>query len=1118
VLRQSSEFNVFNYMYFFNGGGVGAGDFNNDGLVDLYFTNNMGPNKMFLNEGNMKFKDVTEQAGVAGSSPPFGGGGGGFGWTSGISVVDINNDGMLDLYIGQLGEYQSIKGRNQLFICKEIKDGIPVYEDEAIYYGLDLTGFSTQAVFFDYDLDGDLDMFQLNHTLHQNGTFGARKNFEGKIHPMAGDKLLRNDSKDGKSVFIDVTQQAGIHSTVIGYGLGVVTGDVNNDGWPDLYIGNDFHENDYLYLNSPLEEGKGGERTFRDAMADAMMHTSQFSMGVDMADVNNDGWTDIISLDMLPEDPYILKTSLGEDAYNVFQYKIGLSYYYQYTRNNLQLNNGLSDVGRWTLDVGQKEASNLKSSVQGPTSNVTFREIGLFAGIAATDWSWSPLFMDFDCDGYKDLFVSNGIPRRMNDIDYVKFQENRELGLKEGTTRDVQEEELAIVERMPKVKLPNKFYRNTGRLTFDDLAAQVQGDLPTFSNGAIYADLDNDGDLDIIVNNIEDEPFIYKSLFRENAANNAAYLSFNFKGQPGNIHGIGTKVLVFKKNGERQVEEFYPVRGYQSSAHIPLHIGIGDQNGVDSVVVIWPDRTCERVTGLKFNTTQTLTWHAGLPIFDFKILQKPAPPYPFSDATAATGLNFKHVENPFVEFNRETLIPNMVSTDGPALAVGDVNSDGLEDVFFGSSKRERSALFLQTKGGKFILKTPPVMVQDSVFEDVDAVFVDIENDGDLDLVVAAGGNEYRGQEEPMKQRAYLNDGQGNFTRADPFPTLFMTASCVLAADFDGDGLTDFFFGGRAVPWKYGLTPNSYLLKNLGGGKFEDVTQSLAPGLQEAGLVKNGTWTDLDKDGDLDLLLAMEWEPLTVFLNNGGRFEKKQLATGAGWWNFALAHDFDGDGDVDILTGNTGKNSRLKPTPEEPVRLYVSDFDNNGQTETILTYYLKGREIPFANHEEMMKALPVLKKKYLFSKDFAKASLPDLFGKDALDKAVLRQADTFESTYFENTGNLTFKAHSLPEVLQFSTMNAAALADLDSDGKQEVILGGNFYDCNIEMGRYDANFGNVLSIGAAGKMTAAPLGNLLVKGQVRRIRPVKIGGEIHFILARNNMEAVVVRPREKSAVQ
>ncbi len=1120
VLRQSTAFNVFNYMYFFNGGGVGAGDFNNDGLVDLYFTSNMGPNKMFLNEGNLKFRDVTDAAGVAGMD----------GWTSGISVVDINNDGLLDLYVGQLGDYQGITGRNQLFICQSVDNGVPRYRDEAAAYGLDLSGFSTQALFFDYDLDGDLDLFQLNHTLHQNGTFGPRKNFEGKIHPLAGDKLLRNDGPPqpprlgGEAArphtgggFTDVTQAAGIHSTVIGYGLGVVAGDVNNDGWPDLYIGNDFHENDYLYLNQ-------GDGTFRDVMAEAMMHTSQFSMGVDMADVNNDGWEDIISLDMLPEDPYMLKTSLGEDAYNVFQYKIGLGYYYQYTRNNLQLNNGAWEPFRLqpppAPPVGgrgaspQASGSHAGSLVHLPPAGgagVAFTEIGLFAGVAATDWSWSPLFMDFDHDGYKDLFISNGIPRRMNDIDYVKFQENRELQLQEGTTRDVKDSELAVVDKMPKVKLSNKFYRNTGKLTFDDLGDQIADDLPTFSNGAVYADLDNDGDLDVVVNNLEDEPFVYQNLLHENAGATPPFLSFTFEGQAGNRHGIGAQILVFKKNGERQVEAFYPIHGYQSSAHTPLHLSVGDPATVDSLLVVWPDRTYARVTHLGFGTGQTLKWQPGLPAFDYGILRREPPPFDFSDRTAATGLDFRHIENAFVEFNRETLLPNMVSTEGPALAVGDVNGDGLEDVFFGSAKRERSALYVQGAKGKFTRKTPPAIERDSIFEDVDAVFADLENDGDLDLVIAAGGNEYRGQEEPMQQRAYVNDGKGNFTRADPFPGLYMTASCVLPADFNNDGLTDFFFGGRAIPWKYGLTPNSYLLQNLGNGRFEDVTQKLAPGLQEAGLVKNGAWTDLDGDGDPDLLLALEWESLTVFLNTAGKLEKKTLGTGKGWWNVVLPGDFDGDGDLDILAGNTGKNSRLKPSVQEPVRLYAGDFDQNGQTETVLTYYLKGREIPFANHEEMMKALPVLKKKYLRSKDFAQASVNDLFGQDALSKAVLREANTFESQYFENTGNLNFKAYPLPDALQFSTLNAAALADLDGDGRPEVIVGGNFYDCNIEMGRYDASFGNVLSLAPGGAMKVYPLGHFRVKDQVRRIEPLRVAGNTCFVFARNNARSLVLQP-------
>jgi hypothetical protein len=1060
VLRQSSAFNVFNYMYFFNGGGTGAGDFNNDGLVDLYFTSNMGPNKMFLNQGGLRFRDITDAAGVAGME----------GWTSGVSIVDINNDGLLDLYTGQLGDYQGIRGKNQLFVCQGIQDGTPRYADQAAQYGLDLVGFSTQAAFFDYDLDGDLDLFQLNHSLHQNGTFGQKKAFEDKKHPLAGDKLLRNDG--GK--FVEVTTEAGIRSTVIGYGLGIATGDLNNDGWPDIYIGNDFHENDYLYLNQR-------DGTFREAIAEAMPHTSQFSMGVDIADINNDGWSDVISLDMLPEDPYILKSSLGEDNYGLYQYKIGHGYHYQFTRNNLQLNNG----------------------------DGTFSDIGLAAGVAATDWSWSALFFDADSDGRKDLFVSNGIPRRMNDIDFVKFQEDRGLQLKENSTRSVEEKELAVVEKMPRVKLPNKFFRNAGQLRFDDLSQRIADDVPTFSNGSAYADLDNDGDLDLVVNNIEDEPFIYQNLARENG-DGGQFLRFKFEGPAQNRDAIGAKVLIFKQNGETQVEEFFPVRGYQSSMHVPLHVGVGDSARVDSLLLLWPDGGFQRLEGLRYDQLHRPRWQPGLPRFDFARLRpRPALPFAVDDVTEASGLLFRHVENPFIEFNRETLIPHMVSTEGPALALGDANGDGLEDVFLGSSKRNCSALFFQRPDGGFVEKTPVDILRDSIFEDVDAVFADLENDGDLDLVVAAGGNEYRGQEEPMRQRAYLNDGRGNFSRADPFPTLFMTASCVLPADVNGDGLVDFFFGGRALPWKYGHTPDSYLLLNRGSGKFEEATDLLAPGLRQAGLVKNGAWADLDGDGDLDLLLAMEWEPLTVFENRDGKFAQKTLDSGKGWWNMVLPHDFDGDGDMDILAGNLGQNSRLQPSAAEPLRLYANDFDGNGQSETILTYFVKGREIPFANHEEMMKALPMLKKKYLLSKDFAKASIADLFGREKLDAAVQRSADNFKSCYFENTGG-QYRAHPLPDALQRSTLHAAALADLDGDGRQEVVLGGNFYACNIEMGRYDAFYGAALRIGPQGAMQVLPLGDIRVQGQVRRIETLRQGGQTRLVLARNNAPAMLLR--------
>ena len=1069
VLKQSLDFNALNFMYYFNGGGVAAEDFNSDGLVDLYFTSNMGPNKLFLNEGGLKFRDVTEQAGVAGQE----------GWTSGVSVADINNDGLPDIYLSEVGNFHQIKGRNQLFICKGIRDGAPFYEDEAIPYGLDLVGLSTQAAFFDYDLDGDLDMFQLNYSLHENGTFGQRKDFLGTQHPLAGDKLMRNDGGH----FTEVTMQAGINSSVIGYGLGVVMGDVNLDGWPDIYVCNDFHENDYLYLNQ--QNG-----TFKEVLTDEMMHCSIFSMGVDMADINNDGWNEILSLDMMPEDPYTLKSSKGDLDYGTYHFRIGYGYFYQFARNNLQLNNG-------------------SPPLEGGKGGVSFSEIGLFAGIHATDWSWAPLFMDFDHDGYKDLFISNGIPRRMNDIDYINYRRSDEDFTYRTNLSQMVDENLKVLDQMPRIKLPNKFFHNTGKLTFEDVGQQIKGSLPTYSNGSIYADLDNDGDLDIVVNNIEDEPFLYKNLTIENGAKAGSYLSLKLKGSPKNVSAIGARGVVFKK-GQELVCENFPVRGFQSSMPSGIHIGVGDTSQVDSVVLIWPDGSYQRLGGIAWNRTQTLEWKQGLPRYNFENLRTKKPHLAeFEDVTSKVALDFTHHENPYVDFHRERLIPHMVSSEGPALAVGDVNGDGLEDVFFGSAKRKKSALYFQKPDGSFYQNTPAAILNDSLFEDVDAVFADLENDGDLDLVIAAGGNEYSGQDEAMKQRAYLNDGKGNFKRMD-FEGVFMTASCVLPTDFNKDGLVDFFFGARAVPWKYGITPTSVLLQNKGNGQFEDVTGKIGGGLDQAGLVKNGAWADMDGDGDEDLVLAIEWEPVTVFLNEGGKFRKTTIDDRKGWWNFVLPYDFDGDGDLDLLAGNLGKNSKLKPTPEQPVKLYVNDFDDNDQLDPVYTYYLGGREIPFPNYEEMTAQLPGLKKKFLFAKDFAKASLSDLLGEKKLKEALVREANTFQSMYFENTGGMKFVARELPGELQFSTLNAATLFDFDGDGKQEVLLGGNFYDCNIQLGRYDADYGHVLRISKEGKMEVYPLGNLHVKGQVRRIEPVAVGGRVLFILAKNNEPALVVK--------
>lgn len=1048
TLVQNADLNVFTYMYFFNGGGVTAGDFNQDGWIDLYFTSNMGSNRLFLNQQNLRFTDVTEQAGLAGLT----------GWATGATTVDINNDGLLDIYVSQVGDYGAIKGANQLYVCQSVEDGIPKFEDQAQDYQLDLVGFGTQAAFFDYDLDGDLDMYQLNHSLHQNGTFGKRANF-GEHHPLAGDQLLRND----EGVFTAVNETAGIFGTVIGYGLGIVTGDLNNDGWPDIYIGNDFHENDYLYLNQ--QDG-----TFREVLSEQINHTSRFSMGVDMADINNDGLNDILSLDMLPYDPFILKSSLGEDGYNAFKFKLGHGYQPQFARNNLQLNNG----------------------------DGTFSEIAMLAGIHATDWSWAPLFMDFDHDGQRDVFISNGIPRRMNDIDYINF--------KTGLTAN--EDDLSYVEKMPQIKIPNKFYRNGGQLKFEDIKAQIKNNQASYSNGAIYADLDNDGDLEVVVNNIDDTPFIYENTSLKNTQEKA-YLRLRLTGSPQNRNGIGAKVIVFKGK-EKLSAEHFPVRGYQSSvAPGLLHLGVGRKAEIDSMVLVWPDLSYQLLDTSLLNKEAGISWQTGLPLFSFETLRNgksEESSLQWTDITIQSGLDYIHKENPFVDFNREGLMPHMVSAEGPAVAVGDVNGDGREDVFLGSSKRNRSALYWQTSQGTFELHTPQSIIQDSLLEDVDAVFVDVEKDGDLDLVIASGGNEYKLGNKELIQRAYLNDGKGSFTRAELFPEALLTASCVIPLDINGDGWLDFFFGARAVPWNYGHVPQSFLYQNNGDGTFKEVTADLAPTLSQVGLVKGGKAVDIDKDGDTDLLIALEWDAIQLFINEGGQLQQQAIGDAKGWWNFVYPIDLDGDGDQDFIAGNFGKNSRLKPTKEEPLRCYVNDFDDNQQVEQVLTYHVAGKEIPFSNFAELTKQMVSLKKRYLYAKDMAAATPKEIFGEEKLAGSVLHEVNSLPSAYFENTGDgRTFKRHPLPIELQFSTLNAAAALPAGNG----LVLGGNFWESNIEMGWYDANYGNTLQLSPSGELQAESLASISVKGQVRRIAPIILDGKPAYIFVKNNAPAQVL---------
>jgi hypothetical protein len=1055
TLHPTAGFNLFNYMYYYNGGGVGAGDFNNDGRIDLFFAANQGENKLYLNDGNLKFTDVTKKANIPNDSA----------WSTGISVVDINNDGLLDLYVCRVGHLNGLpNAHNQLLVCQGIsKEGIPTYKDEAKEYGLDFSGFSTQAAFFDYDGDGDLDMYLLNHTLHQNGTYGPRQEKLTATNPYSGDRLFRND---GNNKFTDVTAASGIHSSVLGYGLGITVADINLDGSPDIYVGNDFHENDYLYINQ-----KNG--TFKDELETRIMHTSRFSMGVDVADADNDGWPEIISMDMLAYDPYILRRSEGEDSWDGYNIKLNYGYNYQYTRNNLQYNR----------------------------RNGRFSEIGLYSGVAATDWSWSPLWVDFDNDGSKDLFISNGIPKRLNDIDFINFVTNQQIVDKVQNDNNGPPQEIKMIEKFPTIKLPSKFFRNAGAMQFTDLGDSIAGTHPAYSNGAIAADLDNDGDLDILVNCIDQPVMLYRNTC--NDASKKDWLDLKLKGSPQNINAIGARLILFTGKSIRTYEKF-PVHGFLSSAETPIHLGL-DHTHIDSLLLIWPDNTVQHIDRKPGDTSMTVKWQPGLPHFDYTELTNywKNTTRPVKDITTATGLLHKHIENSFHEFDREPLIPHMLSTEGPALAIGDFNKDGLEDAYIGGSKREKRALFIQDRAGRFHLSPQPALEKDSMYEDIDAGFIDVNQDGHMDLVVASGGNEFYGHDTLLSPRVYLGDGKGRLTKKEnAFDSLFVNASCIAPADFNGDGHPDLFIGGRSVPFHYGDLPRSYLLLNDGAGRFKDVTNQI-PGLSTIGFVTSALWFDLDKDGKKDLLLTLEWGGIIAFLNKGASFTKIILTDKKGWWNFILPVDLDGDGNIDLVAGNLGLNSRLKATADQPVRMYYSDFDGNGTKEQLLTYYLHGKEFPFANKAELEKQLPELKKKFLYAEDFAKAGLSDLLSPDQLKKADTLTANYFANAILMGDGHLHFDVKPLPWEAQLSPYRDAAIVDANGDNLPDILVMGNYYENNIQMGRYDADYGTVLVNKGHGAFDPTPLNGLTIPGQVRHIRPITIGNKPSLLLVRNN---------------
>lgn len=977
VIEDTEDLSILDYMYYYNGAGVAVGDINNDGLNDLFFTANKASNMLYINKGNLQFENISETSGITGKST----------WNTGVSMVDINQDGWLDIYVCSVVGIHGFKGHNELYINQ--KDG--TFKESASDYGLAIQNYSTSAAFFDFDKDGDLDLYLLNHGVHKTSTYGVNINRK-ESNEMSSDKLFEN--REGK--FVDVTALANLSTKGIGFGLAVSIGDLNSDGWDDLYVSNDFYEDDYLYINQ-----KDG--TFKEEGHDQLSQTSQFSMGNDIADINHDGLLDIISLDMLPEDEKVLKSSLGEVSISSLRRKRQLGYQDQFPRNHLQINTGQNK----------------------------FLEIGLLSNIAATDWSWAPLLADFDLDGQKDLFITNGIYRRPNDADYIKFISSDQIRSKISNTKLVDQ---VALEKMPSGSVPNYFFKGTKELRFHNMKSEWTRNEPIISNGAVSVDLDNDGDLDLVMNNFNTNATILENTLK---SDNKHYLKIKFTGTPKNLLGIGTKVNLYS-DGKMHFQQLHLTRGFLSSAVPELHFGLGTSE-IDSLEVIWPDEKITRLKDVESNSTIHISY---LDVekekkSEVNEISKKFEPFRIN------GLEHVHKELYFPEFDREKLMPYGLTQEGPAMAVADINQDGLQDIFIGGSKGFSGVLFMATSSG-FSKTNQDIFALDKKSEDVDAVFTDIDMDGDLDLFVVSGGGEYSNEVEQCLDRVYLNDGHGNFNKSDSIlPVYYHNGSVVKSSDIDNDGDIDYFVGSRSLPNAFGKPPKSFLLEN-NNGKLTITQNDL---FQDVGMVTDGVFLDYDSDGDDDLFLTAEWRKIQLFENDKGKFKnvtnQQFIKNPYGLWQAATPFDVDKDGDLDLVVGNVGLNTKFRASSDYPLKMYRYDFDGNEKEETIVSMAKNGVYYPVDSKEKLSSQLDLLiKKKYTTANEFAGESITDIFGKKILSQASEEIVEELQSGYYKNhDGKFTFIPFDI--ALQWGPITY--IEKLEEASTSNLIMGGSKID-------------------------------------------------------------------------